>query len=172
MKLHLIRKNKHFEGFEPIVFEKEANLNKKVFEIKDPLYWYGPAVIADRFSLAYDYSASRNKGGVVTSIGVLAGEYKNGIIAIALRKEGKLSIYCNEHYFELNPAKKKYINKYAKDNDLSVRKDIHYIEANLLNTWLQPIEVNMSFYDENIQKQNSKELIEKLKLRFNQENNG
>ena len=168
----LKRKCKEFPNKTPIFFELPINQGLNDFKFDNSGRKNYRSLIADKLNLTSTENNLRHgysHGCHRTSFGIVLA---NGIIAIALRDNisDKLEIYCRESYFNDNESHKKYVNKFAKDNGLSVRKDIYYVESDLIDSWIRPFEVGLEFYDEEVQANNSKAFLEKLKVDYPIEN--
>ena len=168
----LKRKCKEFPNKTPIFFELPINQGLNDFKFDNSGRKNYRSLITDKLNLASTENNLRHgysHGCHRTSFGIVLA---NGIIAIALRDNisDKLEIYCRESYFNDNESHKKYVNKFAKDNGLSVRKDIYYVESDLIDSWIRPFEVGLEFYDEEVQANNSKAFLEKLKVNYPIEN--
>lgn len=166
----LKRKNKAevFTGKTPIFFNQESHKDDLYFEIKKKNYQHG-TTIAERLDLSKTtdnwYGEAYFQRGLISNYGIII-DYK-GVVAIALIDDnGGMKIFCRYYYFEDNPSHKKYINKFAKDNGLSLRKDIHYVPDGLINSWIKPFEVGLEFYSDEVQDSVSNGLKEELKSKY------
>jgi hypothetical protein len=167
----LKRKNKLpiFKDKTPIFFKQKNHKDDVVFEIKSGSYKAWMPTISEKLDLGriIDNWSERTylTRFIITNFGVISNNI--GIIAIAVKDSSdKMEIYCRKSYFEDNVSHKKYINKFATANGLSVRKDIHYIDKDDINSWIKPIEIGLEFYDENVQAETSKSFFDKMKTGY------
>lgn len=164
----LKKKCKEFPNKTPIFFETLSGANLNIHEIKEGRGHWHPK-LEDKLNLNQsEVNWSQLGSGYATFINSYGLIFRNKIIAIALRDDisGKLEIYCDNYYFETNSGHKKYINKFARELNMSVRKDIFYIETAKLASWTTPFEVGLEFYEEETQSKITEQLFDKLKLKY------
>jgi len=163
----LRRKCSSFPNKTPILFELEMNRDISVFYIENTDNGEYNPLIADKIRLDRRINnwTSRGYSGIKVkcSYGLI---YTKRTIALALRDDisNKMEIYCSREYFSNNEFHKKYINKFARENNISVRKDIFYIDDESLVEWSIPFRMGLEFYDDETQDKTSEELFNKMKL--------
>lgn len=165
----LKKKCKEFPNKTPILFEQQefVELNSHLIKESDNYRW--SAKLEDKLRIDRKI-VNWSTGGYgsnrfITNYGVI---YRDKIIAIVLRDNtsNKLEIYCDSYYFDLNKSHKKYINKFARENSMSVRKDIFYIDKDLLDSWTRPFEVGLEFYEDEAQDKATEGLFAKLRAEY------
>ena len=139
-------KGELFKNKTPIVFELERHSNKDTIRTENGRHWCS-SMLEDRLNIGRQ-DDGWGRFGAINYYGLLTTSGGCGALAVAVRdsETDKISIYCREEYFTLHPTHKKYINKFAKDLGLSVRKDIHYIENDEIDLWVREVTVDMNFY--------------------------
>lgn len=161
-----------FVGKTPILFGLERHLDKSSITLStrasEHCEWRPK--FEDKINLGRDIDSWVSAGSYksfVTAYGVVLNNNGNNIVSIALKDEsGKMYIYCSQSYFDQNPTHKKYINRFVRENNLSIKKDVYYCDQYELNSWIRPLEVGLDFYSEEVQDSVSVGFLNELKAKY------
>jgi len=167
---YLKRNNKlpEFVGKTPLIFFEDNHKESIIYAIdrtRRNECWN--TIISEKLDIGRKidnwWCSNYSSNKLSTSYGLIVNTKR--VIAIAVKDSNdKIEIYCNSFYFNQNESHKKYINKFARDLGISVRKDIHYINDDVINSWINPLTIDLNFYDREVQDKVSEDFFNEMKI--------